>query len=1155
MTNKDDLFLRSTKQSLKLCLVTVLLLFLATSICHAQTPSHTHPVCGATCTDGENHTDNLTWEPVTAADINTKLKTSGNYYLAEDIQLNAQIDITTQNANVHLCLNGHVLKAQQGERVLRTDVNKNVVLTICDCQPQNTEGTLSASRALTSPVDNSQINITGGLITGGNKSGIMLNDATLDLYGGTIGGNNFTSTNGGAICLGIATFTMHAGTICCNTAKSTSGSGLGGDGGGIGFYAMMESNTLHLKGGTISHNKAARNGGGISLSASNNSSQSISLSGNAIVEHNSAEYGGGIHCINVIFDMTGGFIRNNRTQRSGGGIHLAGSQATLTGGEITGNKSERGADANANIYYRSGAGIFYNANSYNNSYFKISGAPLISGNTNHEHADNLFIQDPITIGGPLTNRTPIKISYNDVNVNGHGTPKNFTIGWSTHMGDKKPSDYFESNDEGIYVLPFTDKDKTEGRMGVGYTFTYNLPGDVKDAEDASKAQPYYGDGDQVKLIFPKNMTRPGYTFDNEWRYGNNTYTESAPYYTIVGIPGIALHPTWKLKKPTLVTTPKSPVLISKEESTSLTAQASHELESGVTYEYEWYTCNSDKASPMRVSLNNTYTINKNTAVGTYHYYCKVKAYYDAEWSEYAESDVITVHVGYTVTFDPADGTTPTKLNVIAGETVGDQLPAVTTTGFAGWYTSNGTEFTKTTPVTQDATVTAKYKYAISTEITHGTVSFSPQSPVFAKEKVTLVLTPDLGYHLADNTLKVYKTGDKATLIEVTDNTFVMPMYPVTIYAEFELDKLNLALVTDADNLFISQKEAGWFYRLTENAVETKSLSLDTDIPFNGTLSGTLAGDKTLSFEPTCKGELTFDNVTVPTLVIQSGASVVLSDTSELTYTSINNNGGSLVAREGATITNTVTGQVKMNKLTITAPQNGILAVRVGDVAIASGDMLAVDTKFSVTATPASGYQTESLSVKTASGDVTATNGLYAMPDAEVTVSATFKRTYVPPVPVYYTITLPKVEGAITNPQAGEYSREEGYSFSFSLNLEAGYEQSVPVVTANGVVLTARASDGKYIIQSIMADTQIKIDGVVRNTPTGNAEIENDAIRVRGSVGALLISTPHPSSLEVYTISGNRLRHLNISAGDSQIELPAGLYIIRMDDHRQKVFIW
>lgn len=128
------------------------------------------------------------------------------------------------------------------------------------------------------------------------------------------------------------------------------------------------------------------------------------------------------------------------------------------------------------------------------------------------------------------------------------------------MSDKKPSDYFESNDEGIYVLPFTDKDKAEGRMGIGY-----------------------------------------------------------PNYTILGIPGIALHPTWKLKKPTLVTTPKSPVLISKEESTSLTAQASHELESGVTYEYEWYTCNSDKTSPTRVSVNNTYTISKNTTVGTYHY--------------------------------------------------------------------------------------------------------------------------------------------------------------------------------------------------------------------------------------------------------------------------------------------------------------------------------------------------------------------------------------------------------------------------------------------------------------------------------------------------------------------------------------------------------
>ena len=49
----------------------------------------------------------------------------------------------------------------------------------------------------------------------------------------------------------------------------------------------------------------------------------------------------------------------------------------------------------------------------------------------------------------------------------------------------------------------------------------------------------------------------------------------------------------------------------------------------------------------------------------------------------------------------------------------------------------------------------------------------------------------------------------------------------------------------------------------------------------------------------------------------------------------------------------------------------------------------------------------------------------------------------PPVYVYYTVTLPEVEGATTTPKAGKYSVEEGDSFNFKLVLDPEYISFTP----------------------------------------------------------------------------------------------------------------
>lgn len=171
-----------------------------------------------------------------------------------------------------------------------------------------------------------------------------------------------------------------------------------------------------------------------------------------------------------------------------------------------------------------------------------------------------------------------------------------------------------------------------------------------------------------------------------------------------------------------------------------------------------------------------------------------------------------------------------------------------------------------------------------------------------------------------------------------------------------------------------------------------------------------------------------------------------------------------------------------------------------------------------------------------------------MPSEAVTLSATFESTYVPPVPTptYYTVTLPALIGATTNPAAGRHEVERWNNFLFALTLDADYNQSLPLVKANGTVVTPRPSDGKYVISSVRADQTITIDGIVKNTPpVGNAEIETDN-RIYTANGVLYIHVAQPVEAQIVTFDGSVLRSLSLPAGETTvIGLGQGLYIVRL----------
>ncbi|MCL3854076.1 hypothetical protein M1P97_22560 [Parabacteroides sp. GYB001] len=214
----------------------------------------------------------------------------------------------------------------------------------------------------------------------------------------------------------------------------------------------------------------------------------------------------------------------------------------------------------------------------------------------------------------------------------------------------------------------------------------------------------------------------------------------------------------------------------------------------------------------------------------------------------------------------------------------------------------------------------------------------------------------------------------------------------------------------------------------------------------------------------------------------------------------------------------------------------------------------------LTVNPTQGYKQETLSYTTDGGITGAITGTtFLMPADNVTVTATFKASSVPPVnppvdpddpddsaPVRYTVTLPAIEGAATDPVAGSYKVEDWTDFTFSLTVDEGYlEQSQPVVKANGV--TIESGDGKkYVLKQVCQDTSIEIEGIVKDHPTANEWIDG-GIDIRTEDKAIYVAAPRAMRLRLIDISGRVIRSTELLPGENRIgNIASGIYVLVLD---------
>ena len=188
-----------------------------------------------------------------------------------------------------------------------------------------------------------------------------------------------------------------------------------------------------------------------------------------------------------------------------------------------------------------------------------------------------------------------------------------------------------------------------------------------------------------------------------------------------------------------------------------------------------------------------------------------------------------------------------------------------------------------------------------------------------------------------------------------------------------------------------------------------------------------------------------------------------------------------------------------------------------------------------------------------------------MPDADLWLSADFNYqdpTPPPsPTPVYYTVSLPSVEGAATDPVAGSYEVESWSTFRFYLTLDADYSESQPVVTTSrGETLQPRTSDGAYLVKYVRTDVEIFIDGIVKNLPP----VANEPIRaaapepeIWSEDACLCIRLPEgmpTSPVRIFAPEGRLLDSFRSVPGLNRRQLPTDIYIVQVGDTVRKVLI-
>ena len=379
----------------------------------AEDTAHSHPICGEAHTDIGDHTgDNCKDATWTAWDGTSTITYDTNntayVYLEKDATRESRLEVKA-GYTLYLCLNGQKLEssltssASQGMSQV-INVSNGAKFILCDCKGGGTITHSSGAKGKGVRVGGSDpaaatFSMYGGTISGNHAddprsraggAGVEIQNGTFKMYGGTISDNHEENTEsyygGGGVCAHTSgTFTMYGGTISNNHSEA--------DAGGVTVWG---GGAMNIDGGTIRDNTADGSGGGICTN-----SNEFKISGNSVIENNTAVMGGGVfyhgYSSSNMTISESARISGNTATGNGGGIYFK-NEGTLTmnGGSISGNTTTG-----------DGGGVYFGGDT-----FSISGNLDISGNKKAGADNNVYLPTNkyITIVGALTGSKPIGVT-------------------------------------------------------------------------------------------------------------------------------------------------------------------------------------------------------------------------------------------------------------------------------------------------------------------------------------------------------------------------------------------------------------------------------------------------------------------------------------------------------------------------------------------------------------------------------------------------------------------------------------------------------------------------------------------------------------------------------------------------------------------------
>ena len=253
--------------SILLCLVMVLGLVPANTFA-AETTTHTHCVCGKSdCAGGTGHDETTEWIGVSHL---YDIKTSGNYYLTKNVTLDDRWLVTSDTANINLCLNGKTVTRTGNDSTHNTLIfimSESVNLTITDCQKYAGKITRTNNNDGSTIYNMGTLTLWNGSISG-NDSGVgVYTHGTFNMTGGSIENNTNIREGGGVINDG--TFNMTGGSITGNVGKSCGG--------------VFNRGIFNMTGGSITENSGKSSSGGVY------NIDTLNLSGTPVIADNTVD--------------------------------------------------------------------------------------------------------------------------------------------------------------------------------------------------------------------------------------------------------------------------------------------------------------------------------------------------------------------------------------------------------------------------------------------------------------------------------------------------------------------------------------------------------------------------------------------------------------------------------------------------------------------------------------------------------------------------------------------------------------------------------------------------------------------------------------------------------------------------------------------------